>query len=110
MDNSHVTNILCTLGHHGVFLVSVEGEPSTLTQFELKKKHYQHFSAKKVEKVINASGAGDTFVGATVASLAHGRSLPESIRFGIHCAALTIQSMSTVSELLTPELLQSTSS
>lgn len=48
-------------------------------------------SAEKVEKVVDTTGAGDTFNGAFAVAYTSGQSIVESIRFANQAAALSIQ-------------------
>ncbi|KAF8168155.1 indigoidine synthase A-like protein [Crassisporium funariophilum] len=67
----------------------------------------QHFPALPIEALVNVTGAGDSFVGALVASLAHNpaglydpKSLRDIITTSQKAAILTLQSHSAVSPLL----------
>ncbi|KAG6885579.1 hypothetical protein C0993_012581 [Termitomyces sp. T159_Od127] len=67
----------------------------------------QHFPPCAVEKVINVTGAGDSFVGALLADLAHQSQvfddpdrLANAIRIAQNAAALTLRSDLAVSPLL----------
>ncbi|KAG6890364.1 hypothetical protein C0992_001954 [Termitomyces sp. T32_za158] len=67
----------------------------------------QHFPPRHIEKVINVTGAGDSFVGALLADLAHQTDvfddpdrLANVIDMAQNAAALTLQSNLAVSPLL----------
>lgn len=64
----------------------------------------QHFPSLPVEKLANVTGAGDSFAGALLATLAHNpdalyhpRSLREAVILSQQAAVLTLQSHSAVS-------------
>ena len=69
------SNIIVTLGSQGALLVSAQ--------------RVVHFAAPKVEAV-DATAAGDTFVGAFSAALAAGKGEDEAIRFAQTAAALSV--------------------
>ena len=68
-------NIIVTLGSQGALLVSAQ--------------RVVHFAAPKVEAV-DATAAGDTFVGAFSAALAAGKGEDDAIRFAQTAAALSV--------------------
>jgi sugar/nucleoside kinase (ribokinase family) len=51
----------------------------------------QHVQAERVEKVVNATGAGDSFNAGVIAALAKDRNLAEAIRYGCRVAASKIR-------------------
>ncbi|AOW26893.1 putative ribokinase [Candida albicans SC5314] len=51
----------------------------------------QFIKSRKVEKVIDTTGAGDTFFGAIVSNLALGKSIDYAIKFATTASSLTIQ-------------------
>jgi ribokinase len=67
--------VLVTLGEAGALLAGPEGE--------------QHFPAFKVVAV-DATAAGDTFIGAFAAAIAQGCAEVEAIRFAQQAAALSV--------------------
>ena len=69
------SNIIVTLGSQGALLVSAQ--------------RVVHFAAPKVEAV-DATAAGDTFVGAFSAALAAGKGEDDAIRFAQTAAALSV--------------------
>lgn len=70
--------MICPWGSEGA--IAVDNESDT------------HFaaSAKPPPKVVDSLGAGDTFVSATIHSLAHGASLQDAINFGCRIAGAKI--------------------
>lgn len=60
----------------------------------------QHFKASVVERVVNTTGAGDSFVGALIAALASRKSVMESVKLGNEAAMLTLGSGDSVSARL----------
>lgn len=69
-------SVVCTMGAGG----SVVYEAGTLTRVD----------AEPVGRVVDTTGAGDAFVGALAAGLAHGRSLLDAARSASRVAAATI--------------------
>lgn len=68
IDGGGVEVIALSLGHHGALLVSAEGA----------------WRAEPVEvEIVSAVGAGDSFVGALVWSLACGHGLEQAFRYGV---------------------------
>lgn len=51
----------------------------------------QFIKSRKVEKVIDTTGAGDTFFGAIVLNLALGKLIDYAIKFATTASSLTIQ-------------------
>lgn len=78
-------NILITLGAQG----------SLLVLYEEKEVKSFHFPATKVEKVVDTTGAGDSFLGSLAFFLASGKSLPEAIPLANSVAAVSVQSPGT---------------
>ncbi|HCN44276.1 MAG TPA: ribokinase [Pseudomonas sp.] len=70
-----VARVIVTLGAGGALLVGAEGS--------------EHFTAPAV-RALDATAAGDTFVGAFAAALARGRSEREAIGFGQRAAAISV--------------------
>ncbi|MGC4076039.1 MAG: ribokinase [Rubrivivax sp.] len=69
--------VLVTLGEHGVVVSDAHGE----------RLH----PAVPVARVVDTTGAGDTFLGAVVAELMAGRELDAAARTGLRAASLCVQ-------------------
>ena len=80
-------NIVLTLGAEGFLLL--EGE------------HIFSEPGNKVNKVIDTSGAGDSFLAAMVAGLCKGKSLAQACSWANYYAALTVQRYGTITSYLT---------
>jgi ribokinase len=52
--------------------------------------HYELCAPPKVDRVVDATGAGDAFVGAMAAALAQGMGLLAGVRIATHLSALTV--------------------
>ena len=87
-----VQNVLVTLGRAGSLLFS-QGRPPVMTSA---------FGTT----VQDVTGAGDALVAGLSAGLLHGLDLPEAVRYGHACAALTVASARTVPEGLSWEWLE----
>ncbi|MGY2895018.1 carbohydrate kinase family protein [Deinococcus sp. UYEF24] len=81
-----VQNVLLTLGAAGSVLYRA-GQPPIQT-------------AAPQTSVLDVTGAGDSLVAGLCAALARGLSLPEAVKVGHACAALTVASAQTVPEEL----------
>lgn len=79
-------NIIMTKGKDGVYFVDELG-------------NFCHEEAVKVEKVIEANGAGDTFIGNYIVYRSENKSIQESIRMALCASALKIQKMGVYSSM-----------
>ena len=79
-DNAY---LIITCGAHGVILVSKTNMVKDVT--------FQRFYASNDIKVQNATGAGDTLSGAFIHALLRGKSISNSIEFGMKAAVLSLQ-------------------
>lgn len=57
-------------------------------------------------QIINVTGAGDAFVAGLVYGFVHDRAFEESIEFGLKMAKLTVESQTTVSQILNDTILE----
>ena len=76
-------HLIITCGAHGVILVSKTGQRGEIT--------FKRFQAPNDVIVQNATGAGDTLSGAFVHALLSGKSISDSISFGMKAAAVSLQ-------------------
>lgn len=83
-----VQQIIVTLGSRGVFYIN--------------KERQEFFDAYKV-KVVDTTGAGDSFIGGFVASYIENKDIDKAIDFGQRTAALAIQKLGAQSSLPTRE-------
>lgn len=79
MNPSKSAIVIITLGSLGVLFSSLE-EPIV-----------QYLPAVKVPKVVDTTGAGDTFLGGVVTQLYQGKSLKRAIEFSTFASSITIQ-------------------
>lgn len=89
--DSGAARVVLTLGEAG--LIAADGSGAT------------RVSAVKA-RMVDATGAGDSLVAATLVALLRGHSLPEATRMGTIAAALTIESSASVRPDLSPALLE----
>lgn len=87
-----VQNVLLTLGELGSVLYPAGGSPVMTPAFKTSVK--------------DVTGAGDALVAGLSAGLLRGLGLPEAVRYGHACAALTVASARTVPEGLSWERLE----
>jgi pseudouridine kinase len=59
-------------------------------------------------QVVDATGAGDALIAATLMAMLSGRSLSDAVRLGTAAAALTVECQASVRPDLSPELLEAT--
>lgn len=78
LDQTNVSSVIITMGSHGSVFASRSDKPT----FE---------KSKKVDKVVDTTGAGDTFFGGVVAQLSQGESLATAVEFATRASALAIQ-------------------
>ncbi|KAI4254744.1 MAG: hypothetical protein L6R42_007062 [Xanthoria sp. 1 TBL-2021] len=79
-----VTNVVITLGSNGVYY-SIRKDAEGWGEGG-------HMPAAKVEKVVDTTAAGDTFVGAyAVAIVVHGASVPDAVRWANKAGARTVE-------------------
>jgi pseudouridine kinase len=78
-DEAH---LIITMGQEGVFLASKTDEE----QFS-----FHHFPSKEGVDVLNATGAGDSLCGAFCYGILEGKTVAESVAFGIEAAVMSLQ-------------------
>ncbi|SCV00843.1 LAMI_0G07668g1_1 [Lachancea mirantina] len=79
LTNGDDSGVIITLGELGVV-------------FKTKKdKEASHLEAAKVAKVVDTTGAGDTFLGAVVTQLCSGESMRDAVAFAVKASAIGIQ-------------------
>ena len=84
--NPHnVQVVIITMGSKGSIYIAKE------TNNNNNNNNPQFIEARKVEKVIDTTGAGDTFFGAIVLNLALGKLIDYAIKFATTASSLTIQ-------------------
>ena len=82
-----VQNVVITLGDRGAVYAS--------------KDFYKAYGIKQVEKVVNTSGAGDSFFAGLMHACATKLGTDEAMEFAAACARLTIQSHRTINPDIT---------
>ena len=75
-------HVIVTIGHDGVFLASKTNRD---------KISFHHFPSKENVEVLNATGAGDSLCGAFAYSILQGKTVADSIHFGIDAAVMSLQ-------------------
>ncbi|EMG49707.1 RBK1 Ribokinase [Candida maltosa Xu316] len=76
INKSNIQTVIITLGSKGCIYTT--DEPRFL-------------QANKVDKVVDTTGAGDTFFGGVVSSLALGKNIEEAVKFATTASSLAIQ-------------------
>lgn len=99
--------IVVTLGSHGV-LVNVRGSSMKHTFFDKNSSSYRpsdaegftkrFYAAPTVTKILNVSGAGDSFSSGFIAGILKGLNVEESVALGFVSATRALQSQSAVPE------------
>ncbi|KAI4131374.1 MAG: hypothetical protein LQ338_001259 [Usnochroma carphineum] len=79
-----VRNVVITMGADGVYWKSKNHAVVGNTAM-------QHVTAAKVEKVVDTTAAGDTFVGAYAVGISSGMSVDEAVRWANQAAAKTVE-------------------
>ena len=87
-----VHRVFISLGRHGVFYADAEGVQ-------------RYRCAHPMDQIANATGAGDSFLGALLYSHVRGLSLEETLQAAMAVSMLTIQSDATINPLMSEELL-----
>lgn len=98
MTRTAVKNVLLKRGSEEVVL----GQRNPKKPSELI---FTHIPVAATKKVINVTGAGDNFAGATIWGILQKYSLPESIQFGIAAARMCIESEFAVNPILSQQTL-----
>lgn len=78
LDQNNVASVIITMGSKGSISTSKSDEPAFTP-------------SRKVETVIDTTGAGDTFFGGVVVKLSEGNKLKEAVEFATSASALAIQ-------------------
>lgn len=78
LHQGNVKTVVITMGSKGSTFYNGESEPTFIP-------------AKKVDSVVDTTGAGDTFFGALVSNLALGQNLEEAVNFATKASSLAIQ-------------------
>jgi adenosine kinase len=78
---SHAGAVITTLGEKGSQLSTQEGEV--------------HIPAAKARKVVDPTGAGDSFRGGLISGLVQGRDIEQSARMGSVCASFSVECYGT---------------
>lgn len=85
--NSGARNVIITLGSDGVLLMS---EDETI-----------RIPAVPARKVVDTTGAGDSFVGSFAHAIARGSELKDAVRFAATAASIAVQSLEVIPSLPT---------
>ncbi|KGR89981.1 carbohydrate kinase [Ureibacillus massiliensis 4400831 = CIP 108448 = CCUG 49529] len=82
-------NVVLTMGDKGVYIGNYSGR--------------KHLEAVKVNDVVDVTGAGDAFVGATLHGVLNGDSFEDAVQLGLYNASKTLESDKTVRNDLSAE-------
>lgn len=80
--HSNEAHVIITMGQDGVFLASKTNNG---------KIAFHHVPSRENVQVLNATGAGDSLCGAFAHGILEGKSVAESIAFGIEASILSLQ-------------------
>lgn len=107
--SNHIENVIITLGALGVIIVRRDGAqkcfysgtaPATYindTDFRTNGHHQGRFyAAQKIEKIVNVSGAGDSFNSGFIAAMIRGHPEPVCVSVGFEAAKSALQSQGAV--------------
>ncbi|ODV78273.1 Ribokinase-like protein [Suhomyces tanzawaensis NRRL Y-17324] len=91
INHDNVQTIVITMGAKGSIYVSKESKD---VAFE---------PSRKIEKVVDTTGAGDTFFGGVVTKLASGKKIDEAVKYATIASSLVIQKNGAVESIPTFE-------
>lgn len=89
------TAVVVTLGAHGAVFASKEGTERGFVP------------AAKVEKVVDTTGAGDTFLAGFISQVHQGKSLEESLKFATRASAIVVSRKGAAASMPTLEEVES---
>lgn len=102
----HIDNIVVTAGSLGVFIQNRNGAQNAfftrdLTYIENKTGvgRCRHYPGKRVEKVVNVSGAGDAFTAGFIAGMLKHKPEAVCVSIGFQAATAALLSKQTVPEV-----------
>jgi ribokinase len=75
-------HLIVTMGQEGLFLAS---------NTEVNKLSFSHFPPQEGVQVLNSTGAGDSLCGAFCHGILEGKTVAESVAFGIEAAVMSLQ-------------------
>lgn len=103
---NHIENVIVTLGALGVLIVRRHGvqkcfysgtAPATYVDSVTKANHQARFyAAQKIGKIVNVSGAGDSFNSGFIAAMIRGHTEPTCVSVGFEAAKSALQSQGAV--------------
>lgn len=107
--SNHIENVFVTLGSLGVVIVRRHGAekcffsgtaPAIFANDTslVSKGHHQarYYAAQKIGKIVNVSGAGDSFCSGFIAAMIRGHAEPVCVSVGFEAAKSALQSQGAV--------------
>lgn len=103
---NHVDNVIITLGYYGVAVVrrACEQVPffdgtKTYQRLVADKPQMRFYPGRKLDYIVNVSGAGDSFSSGFIAAMLDGRMEPVCVEVGFEAACCALASKGAVAEL-----------
>lgn len=93
--HSNICNIVITNGEKGVIYINN------------KNKIKRFYSVEKIKEkdIVDSNGAGDAFTAGLIFGLYQNESVEKSIEYGIKASQITLKSLKTVADEMSPEIL-----
>lgn len=100
--SKHIDTLFITLGSLGLMVVRKAAANDKLLNPVNKTEavHFRYYETKKVEKLVNVSGAGDCLASAIIAGMLNGYSESKCVSLGFAAANMALQSQSAVPDKL----------
>lgn len=103
---NHVDNVIVTLGYYGVAIIrrACEQVPffdstETYQRRVADKPQMRFYPGRKLDYIVNVSGAGDSFSSGFIAAMLTGRLEPVCVEVGFEAACCALASKGAVAEL-----------
>lgn len=103
--NNHIENVIVTLGALGVLIVRRHGVQKCFYSGTAPAKYIndtkgnnlaRFYAAQKIDKIVNVSGAGDSFNSGFIAAMIRGHAEPVCVSVGFEAAKSALQSQGAV--------------
>ncbi|QPG73564.1 hypothetical protein FOA43_000876 [Brettanomyces nanus] len=95
-DNELVISMLRSFLDKPTLIITLGSKGCIFNQPTMDPKSYHFVPSRKVSNVVDTTGAGDTFLGGTVAELYSGASLKDALNFATAASSLAIQKKGAV--------------
>lgn len=107
--SNHIENVIVTLGALGVLIIRRHGAQKCFysgtapakytndTKFVANGQHQaRYYAAQKIDKIVNVSGAGDSFNSGFIAAMIRGNAEPVCVSVGFEAAKSALRSQGAV--------------